>query len=249
MMSLRRLAAVLLVASAPLGAAASASAATVALASDAPASAQLIASTRMTALADRVVAGLVTDPDRAVTPAFHVADQYVPTGHVTIQTEMPQVNPTYIAVPMQISVDGRVARTVVAGYRVQQYVHTAIAAHDLTPGEILTPDDLTMGRVLSIGRPSVDIGSLAGRRVRAQLNAGSIVYVEQTTIVDLVRAGSGVILIVRDGPVSLTADVIARNDGGLGETVTVYDAKTNKVLSGTVTGPNRVELELPGEDE
>ena len=63
------------------------------------------------------------------------------------------------------------------------------------------------------------------------------------------RSGSGVILIVRDGPVALTADVIARTDGGLGDEVTVYNAKTNKVLSGTVTGPNRVELQLPGEDE
>jgi len=249
MMPLHRLAAVLLVASAPFGAVASASAATVALASDAPASAQLIASARMSALADRVVAGLVTDPDRAVTPAFHLADQYVPTGHVSIQSETPQVNPTYIAVPMQILVDGHVARTVVAGYRVQQYVHTALAAHDLTPGEILTPDDLTMGKVLSNGRPTVDIGSLTGRRVRSAMNSGSVVYVEQTTVVTLVKSGSGVILVIRDGPVALTADVIARTDGGLGDAVTVYNAKTNKVLSGTVTGPNRVELDLPGEDE
>jgi flagella basal body P-ring formation protein FlgA len=85
--------------------------------------------------------------------------------------------------------------------------------------------------------------------MRAAANRGALVYVEQTAEVNLVRSGSGVILIVRDGPVQLTADVISRTDGGLGDSVTVYNAKTNKVLSGTVVGPNQVELELPGDDE
>jgi flagella basal body P-ring formation protein FlgA len=47
----------------------------------------------------------------------------------------------------------------------------------------------------------------------------------------------------------LTADVVARTGGGLGDSVTVYNAETNKLLSGTVTGPDRVELVLPGGDD
>jgi flagella basal body P-ring formation protein FlgA len=85
--------------------------------------------------------------------------------------------------------------------------------------------------------------------MRAAAPRGSEISVEQTAIVDLVKSGAGVILVIHDGPVALTADVVARTDGGLGETVTVYNAKTNKILSGTVTGPDRVELDLPGEDE
>jgi flagella basal body P-ring formation protein FlgA len=249
MIALRRLAAALLVATAPLAAVASASAATVALADPHVAAEQLVAGTRMSAIANKIATGIVTDPDRALAVASPIADQYVPLGTVAIDPMTPQVNPTYIAVPIHILVDGQVVRTVVAGYRVQQYVHTAVAAHDLSPGAILTADDLTMQRVLSTGRPGVDIGSLAGRRLRSATNRGALVTVEATTVVDLVKSGSGVILVVRDGPVQLTADVIARTDGGLGDSVTVYNAKTNKVLSGTVVGPNRVELELPGEDE
>jgi flagella basal body P-ring formation protein FlgA len=249
-MSPRHLAAVLLVASAAvIAAAASASASTVAFANIAPAGQQRVAGARMSVLADRVAAALVSDPDRAISAAFPVADQYVPAGDVAIATQVPQVNPTYIAVPLQITVDGRLVRTVVAGYRIQVYTHTAVAAHDLAPGTILGPDDLTMQRLVSNGRPGVDVGSLVGRRTNLALNRGSLIYVEQTSIVNLVKSGSGVILIVRDGPVALTADVIARTDGGMGESVTVYNARTNKVLSGTVVGPNRVELVLPGEDE
>ena len=248
-MMLRRLATVVLVASAVITAAASASAATVALASDAPVSAQRVTGARMSAIADRVAGALVTDPDRTIAAAFAVADQYVPLGTIAIGTDVPQVNPTYIAVPIHIAVDGKVVRTVVAGYRIAQYVHTAVAAHDLAPGAILTSDDLTMQRVLSVGRPGVDIGSLVGRRVASAMNRGAQLFVEQTSIVELVKSGSGVIFIVRDGPVALTADVVARTGGGLGETVTVYNARTNKILSGTVVGPNRVELQLPGENE
>jgi flagella basal body P-ring formation protein FlgA len=250
MIALRCFAAVLLVATAPLAAVASASAATVAYASASAADGeQLVAGARMSALANKVAGQLISDPDRALVVASPVTDQYVPDGAVAIAVQTPQVNPSYVAVPMHILVNGRVVRTVVAGYRVEQYVHTAVASHDLAPGTILTADDLTMARVLSTGRPGVDVGALAGRRMRAAANRGALVYVEQTAEVNLVRSGSGVILIVRDGPVQLTADVIARTDGGLGDSVTVYNAKTNKVLSGTVVGPNQVELELPGDDE
>jgi flagella basal body P-ring formation protein FlgA len=248
-MMIRHLVAALLVVTAPLATVASASASTVAFVLPGNGNEQLVAAARMRALADKVAAAIVTDPDRALVLASPPTDQYVALGTVAITADDPRVNPTYIAVPMHIVVNGQVVRTVVAGYRVQQYVHTAVATHDLAPGAILTADDLRMQRVLSTGRPGVDVGSLAGRRIRAATNAGALVYVEQTTVVDLVKSGSGVILIVRDGPVALTADVIARTDGGLGDEVTVYNAKTNKVLSGTVTGPNRVELDLPGEDE
>jgi flagella basal body P-ring formation protein FlgA len=248
-MSSRHLAAALLAVTATLAAPAAARASTVALANASPAHEQVVSGARMTALAGRVAAGLIDDPDRTIAAAFPVADQYVPAGTVAIATGMPQVNPTYIAVPMQITVDGRVVRTVVAGYRVQQYTHTAVAARDLAPGTVLTTDDITMQRVLSNGRPGVDAGSLVGRRMNIGLSRGGLLYVEQTAIVNLVKSGSGVILIVRDGPVALTADVIARTDGGMGQSVTVYDARTNKVLSGIVVGPNSVELNLPGEDE
>ena len=59
------------------------------------------------------------------------------------------------------------------------------------------------------------------------------------------KAGSTVVLIVRDGPVALSADVVARTAGGMGDVVAVYNPQTKKALSGVVTGPNRVELTLP----
>ncbi|HEV8022921.1 MAG TPA: flagellar basal body P-ring formation chaperone FlgA [Candidatus Lustribacter sp.] len=215
----------------------------------APVVTQNVTSAQISAVTDKVVAGLITDPDRSIVPAFKLPPQPVPLGRVELTALTPLVYPTYVSVPVQITVDGRVARTITSGYRVEQFMHTAVAARDLAAGTLLTPDDLTTARVLSSGRPAVDIVSLVGRKVLLAAHAGSQIFVEQTAVNMLVKAGSGAILTVRDGPVSLTADVIARTGGGLGESVIVYNASTNKVLSGTVTGPNEVELVLPGGED
>jgi flagella basal body P-ring formation protein FlgA len=244
---LRRLAAVMLVPFVVCTTTAAALAATtVALA---PVVTQNVSGATIAAVTDKLAYGLVHDPDRSVVPAFRVADQAVPLGQVEITPLKPLVYATYVAVPLQIAVDGRVAKTITAGYRVQQYVHTAVAAHDLAPGTLLTSDDLVLARVLANGRPAIDITSLVGRKLRAATARGAAIFVEQTSVNQLVTAGAGAILLVHDGPVVLTADVIARTGGGLGESVTVYNAQTNKLLSGIVTGPDRVELMLPGGDD
>lgn len=244
---LRRLVAVMLL---PLVVCATAAAAlatsTVALA---PIITQDVSGAQIAALTDKLADGLVNDPDRSVVPAFRLADQAVPLGKVELTPLPPLVYPTYIAVPVQITVDGRVARTVTSGYRVQAYIHTAVAARDLAPGTLLGPDDLTLARVLSNGRPSVAVAALVGRKIRGATARGQQIFVEQTTVNELVKAGAGAILVVHDGPVALTADVIARSGGGLGESVTVYNAQTNRLLSGIVTGPNRVEIVLPGGEQ
>lgn len=212
----------------------------------APVVTQNVSGAQIAALTDKLARSLVHDPDRTVVPAYRLADQAVPLGKVELTALAPQVNAAYIAVPVQISVDGRVSRTVTSGYRVQTYIHTAVAAHDLAPGTLLATGDLTLARVLSNGRPAVPVAALVGRKLRAATPSGQEIFVEQTAVNELVKAGAGAILIVRDGPVALTADVIARTGGGMGESVTVYNAQTNRLLSGVVTGPDRVEIVLPG---
>lgn len=217
---------------------------TVASASMAPV--QVVTGERMAAIADRLAHTIVTDVDRTIAPAYTIADQSVPVGNVSITAGKALVYPTYVSIPLTIDVDGKLARTVLAGYRVQQYVRTAVAVHDLAPGSVITADELTTARVLWSGRPSVEPSSLVGRKLNVATARGGQLYVEQTSVNELVKSGQGVLLIVRDGPVALTADVVARTGGGLGETVNVYNPQTNKAISGIVIGQNRVEVDLPG---
>jgi flagella basal body P-ring formation protein FlgA len=206
---------------------------------------QVVTAASITAVSDKIAFAQSSDPDRSVETAAGVGDQNLPLGKLEINAGSPQVNPSVIAVPVSIAVDGRIRRTLLVTYRITQYVHTALAAHQIDPGTVLSADDLTLERVKFVGRQPVDVASLVGRKLRTTVAKGAPVFMEQTGVVELVKAGATVVLIVRDGPVALAADVVARNAGGLGDVVAVYNPQTKKALSGIVTGPNRVELNLP----
>jgi flagella basal body P-ring formation protein FlgA len=208
---------------------------------------QIVAGSRVAAIADKIAHGLVSGPDRSVAAAYQVLDQNVPSGDVRLSAGgAPFVSPTFVGVPVAISVDGKVARTVVAGYRVTTFVQTAVAARDLAPGAVLSAADLALARIAANGRPAIGGESLIGRRLNVATAKGAPLYVEQTVPDLLVKAGQAAILVIRDGMVALTADVVARTGGALGDTVTVLNPQTQKAIAAIVTGPNRVELTLPG---
>ena len=211
---------------------------------------QVIAGARVAAIADRIAYGLIAGPDRSIAPAFAVSDQSLPAGTVAIAPAgSPFVSATYVSVPVGITVDGRLARTVVAGYRITTYVQTAVSARDLAPGAVIAPDDVTLARVASNGRPAIGLDVLVGRKLNGATPKGAPIYVEQTVANMVVKAGQAAILVVHDSPVALTADVVARTGGAVGDTVTVYNARTGKAIAAIVTGPNRVELTLPGGEQ
>jgi len=208
---------------------------------------QVVAGSRVAAVADRIAHGMVNGPDRSIAAAYTVADQNLPVGEVQIAPAgAPFVSPTYVGVPVAIRIDGKVARTVVAGYRVTSYVRTAVAARDLTPGAVLGDGDLALARVPSNGRPAVGLESLIGRKLSSATAKGAALYVEQTVPDTVVKAGQAAILVIHDGVVALMADVVARTGGAIGDTVTVVNLQTQKAIAAIVTGPNRVELTLPG---
>ncbi len=217
----------------------------------APASAaaanQTVAGARIAAVADGIARTLVTGDDRTIAPAYTIADQQVPSGAVALAVSgEPFVSPSYASVAVAISVDGRVARTVLAGFRITTYVRTAVAAHDLPANALLADGDVTIARVAANGRPVVPVDALLGRRLRIALPKNAPLYVEQTTANQVVLAGQPAILVVHDGGVALAADVVARTGGALGDVVTVVNPQTNRALAGVVTGPARVEITLPG---
>ena len=116
-------------------------------------------------------------------------------------------------------------------------------------GTILSKDDLSVARVLSTGRPATGFDALRGTQDSGRDDARELIYRRADGGERAGQDGQGAILTIRDGPVALTADVIARTGGGMGEPVTVYNAQTNKILSGVVTGPDRKSNSmLPGGD-
>ncbi len=153
--------AVLLVAFAPLGARA------------AGMSGQRVSGKAIAALATAQLAHLIRRGDTEFVPASTVSDQIVSDGRVHLRAQSPMDTPSFVNVPVQIEVDGRLDRTVLVGYRVQQYVQTAIASRDLVAGTVLAADDLRLARVPFTGQPGNGTDALVGRRAELQRVEGT----------------------------------------------------------------------------
>jgi len=199
--------------------------------------------------AAREIAGLAHDADHEYIAVSTIPDQVLSGDRVALHAQAPIGTQSFVNVPVAIDVDGKLNRTVFVGYRVQQFVETAVATHDIVPGTVLSADDLTMAREPYTGRPGNGIDALVGRKVNGSVLKGQPVTIEATAENQIVKAGATVVLVIRDSGVQVTADVIARTSGGLGDQVSVFNPSTNKALSGTVTGPGTVELDISGGDE
>jgi flagella basal body P-ring formation protein FlgA len=197
-------------------------------------------------LAKHALASIELSGDEALVQTTPIRDQIVGTGSVSLTVQSPMVNPSYVNVPIEIDLDGTFLRTLFVGYRVQQYVHTAVAARDIVAGTVIEDGDVTMERVPSFGRLPNGTDVLIGRKVFSAFRKGQPIYIEATQTNEIVKAGSTVVLIVNDGGVSIVTEVMARTGGGLGDLVSIYNPQTNKALSGTVIGPGRVELDIMG---
>ncbi len=212
-------------------------------------STQRISGKRISILAAHELSTVSLDPDQDLVQESMVPDQIVQTGRVDLHAGTPVGNTSFINVPVEIDVDGREDRTVMVGYRVQQYVQTAVASHDLLPGTVLASEDLTIGRVPYTGQAANGIDALVGRKILSASLKGSPITIQETAVNQIVQAGSTVVFIVRDSGVAVTADAVARTSGGLGDEVFVYNPMTHKALSGTVTAPGTVELDISGGDQ
>jgi flagella basal body P-ring formation protein FlgA len=209
---------------------------------------QRVSGKRIATIAQRQLAFVSHDSDRGFVRVSIVPDQVVSEGRVALHAGTPSGTSTFVNVPVEIDVDGKPDRTILVGYRVQQFVETAVAAHDLAPGTVLSADDLTMARVPFTGVQPNGVDVLVGRRTDNAVLKGQPVRIQSTAVNQIVKAGTTIVFIIRDSGVTISADAIARTGGGLGDQVFVYNPSTHKALSGTVTGPGTVELDISGGD-
>ncbi len=205
---------------------------------------QRIAGSQFEHLAAQKIAALAHNADIKYMPAYSVADQTVAAGALSLQVGSPMQTPSFVNVPIGIDVGGHIVRTVFVGYRVERFVMTALAAHDMAPGTVISAHDVMMGRTLYVGQHTNGTRVLVGRKMLSAVSKGQPIAILATTADQVVQAGATVIFILRGDGVTLVSDAIARTSGALGDTVSVYNTQTHKTLSGTVVAPNRVELDI-----
>ncbi|WP_207477355.1 flagellar basal body P-ring formation chaperone FlgA [Arenibaculum pallidiluteum] len=124
-------------------------------------------------------------------------------------------------------------------------VDVPVPTRRLLPGEVIGEGDLAVVP-MPVDRLSAttltDRATLVGQAARRQLSPGRIIMRGSVGAPIVVERNKPVVLVYEDGALHLAAQGRALQDGGVGDTVRVMNAASRGVVTGTVTGPERVAV-------
>lgn len=125
-------------------------------------------------------------------------------------------------------------------------VRVVVPAHAIARGDIVTADDLTyasvQGGALMAG-VATSIDEIAGQQARRFLAAGQAVRASDVRRPIVVEKGQTVTMIFSAPGVEVTAVGRAMSEGGVGDTVTVQNPASYRMISATVTAPGTVRAD------
>ncbi|MDR1043634.1 MAG: flagellar basal body P-ring formation chaperone FlgA [Candidatus Adiutrix sp.] len=156
----------------------------------------------------------------------------------------PSSNPAYLSGAFLFAVDGReLARSRVTA-QIELSLPALVAARSLPKGQVLTEDDLSLSLIpYAQARGALQDQALAvGSTLRANLNPGDPIRERHLSKSVMIRRGETVSLIARQGGLKVSATGQAKQDGALGETITLLNLDSKKTVSGRVIGPSQVEI-------
>ncbi len=177
-----------------------------------------------------------------------VRDQSLPKGRVTLEVgaiagRWPRAR---AGVPVRVSVDGRVVRTVTAWVALGDLRSVLTYAE---PASAKTPVDalrLVAGDVDMIccdGAVAASVDTLAGTRVRRQVRAGEPVLLSDFEPLPDVAERQQVGIEVVRGPVRLTTVGTALADGRIGQVIAVRPDASERTVKARVTAKRMVALD------
>lgn len=111
-------------------------------------------------------------------------------------------------------------------------------ARSLSAGEIVQPTDLVWGKaaVAPADAPS-DADVVIGLSARRPLRAGAAVSARDVSAPQVIKAGELVVVNYQDGGISVSLQGKAMAAAGLGETVSVQNTTSKKVIQAVASGP------------
>jgi flagellar basal body P-ring formation protein FlgA len=127
-------------------------------------------------------------------------------------------------------------------------VRVVVPSHDIARGAMIveadlvfatTPNDVMSGTVTAMK-------DLVGMQARRTLRAGETLRLEDVRRPVLVTKGSTVSMSFEAPGIVLTATGKAMSEGGLGETVTVQNPASFRMVSAVVIGPGQVRAQAGG---
>jgi len=117
----------------------------------------------------------------------------------------------------------------------------------VSPGEVIRKDDIeiTHRREDQIARDAItDPARLLGTTPRSRLRSGEPVRENETRAPVMVTRNAQVVIRLAHGPMTLTAQGKAEEDGSRGDVIRVRNLQSNKTIEATITGPDSVAVNL-----
>jgi len=122
-------------------------------------------------------------------------------------------------------------------------VRIVVPAHDIPRGQVIADGDLTyatvQGTALMAGTVT-GIDAIKNMEARRMLHAGEALRADDVRRPVVVTKGQTVTMLFRAPGVELTAMGRAMSEGGVGDTVTVQNPSSFRMISGVISAPGTV---------
>jgi flagella basal body P-ring formation protein FlgA len=122
-------------------------------------------------------------------------------------------------------------------------VRIVVPAHDIGRGDVITDHDLTINLVPGGALMSgvvTNMEAVKGLEARRVLHAGEAIRTEDVRRPVVVTKGQTVTMLFQAPGVELSAMGRAMSEGGVGDTVTIQNPASFRMISGVVSAPGTV---------
>jgi flagella basal body P-ring formation protein FlgA len=156
----------------------------------------------------------------------------------------PSSNPAYLAGTVFFTVKGKEVARLRVTVQVELELPALVAVRDLSRGRVLSEEDLSESFV-SFSRAKGALSSVpqaVGQTLKLGIRAGDPVRDRDLVQTSMVNKGETVTIIAQSGSLKVTALGQAKENGALGQTITVINQDSKKTISAKVIGPGQVEV-------
>ena len=113
-------------------------------------------------------------------------------------------------------------------------------ARSLSAGEMVQPQDVVWAKAAAAPADAPrDAEAVIGMAAKRPLRAGAAVSVRDVAAPQVIKAGDAVTVLYQAGGVSLSLDGKAMGAAGIGDTVSVQNTTSKKIIQATASGPGQ----------
>jgi len=145
-----------------------------------------------------------------------------------------------------LSVDGKPAGNCTIRGRLELVAEVLTAATTLRKGDLVTGENVGLQRhnISGIDNPLFVKEEILGKQVARTVAPGTILRADHIVLPPVIKEGEMVKISAQKGSLHLSTSGLAKNDGRVGETISVKNISSNKMIHCRVDGPGMVSVEF-----